>query len=96
MDIQTYKKIENWISEQKLIKGQVVSKEETHDKGLLHLSTYLLVIDSKNNILCRKRAENDFRYAGLWTTTIGTHVPLNQGYKEILVEYFLLLRSSYN
>lgn len=90
MDIQTYREVGNWISGQKLTEDKIVSKEEAHNKGLLHLSTHLLVIDSKNDILCRKRTENDFHYAGLWTTTIGTHVPLNQGYQEILIEYFPL------
>jgi len=90
MDIQTYRQVENWISGQKLTEDKIVSKEEAHEKDLLHLSTHLIVIDLQGNILCRKRAENDFRYAGLWTTTIGIHVPLSQGYKEILIEYFPL------
>lgn len=88
MDIQTYKQTLSWENGQKLMPELVLDKEEVHTKGLLHLSTHLLVRNKLGEILCRKRADGDFRYAGLWTTTIGTHVPINQWFEEILIEYF--------
>lgn len=87
MDIQIYLEPDSWEPGDALVKDKVVSKEQAHDEGLLHLSTHLLIVNRKGEILCRKRPENDFRYAGFWTTTIGTHVELESDYKKTIEKF---------
>ncbi len=82
--LQIYQEINNWKEGDHLEKNEVVAKEETHEKDLLHLSVHLLIVDFKNRILSRKRKPNDFRYADLWTSTIGTHVFVNSDYLSTL------------
>ena len=82
--LETFQDTDKWKSGVKLISGPVVNKDEAHDKNLLHLSAHLLIIDSANRILARKRKDDDFRYAGLWTSTIGTHVLVNNDYLSTL------------
>ena len=84
MKLQTYENVEVWKSGNKLKLDKIVDKIYAHDFDLLHLSSHLLIIDSQGMICCRKRPANDFRYAGLWTTTIGTHVPLKQDHRQTL------------
>lgn len=85
MEIQTYKNIVDWKSGNKLMADKIVLKEDAHELDLLHLSIHLILIDDRGGICCRKRPVDDFRYAGLWTTTIGTHVLLKQNYAQTLI-----------
>lgn len=82
--VQTYKQTSSWNEGDLFIKSVAVSKEEAHEKDLLHLSAHLLIIDKDNRVLTRKRLLDDFRYADLWTTTIGTHVLLGHDYLSTL------------
>jgi hypothetical protein len=70
-----------------LVPSDIVEKGEAHDRGSLHLSTHLLILDGIK-VCCRKRGDDEFRYAGLWTTTIGTHVELGDDYRETLIKQF--------
>ena len=45
------------------------------------------MINQSNEILCRLRGEDESRYPGLLTTTIGTHVELNENYLSTLQKY---------
>lgn len=82
--LQTYKQTDNWKEGDQLEKTEAVDKEQTHEKDLLHLSSHLFIIDSNNRVLSRKRKPNDFRYAALWTSSIGTHVLLGNDYTSTL------------
>ncbi len=82
MQIQTYK-----FDSEKLIKNKIVDKKSIHENDLLHLSAHLLLIDKQGKICCRKRSKDSFRYADLWTTAIGTHVPLNSDYETLLKDF---------
>jgi len=59
-----------------------------HDKGLLHKSAHLLIVNDIGEILCRKRGANEERYAGLWTSTYGTHVIGEDNYLQTLQKGF--------
>ncbi len=87
MKIQTYKEPENWQQNKILIKDIIVEKEEAHEDNLLHLSTHLLIVNGNGELMCRKRSEDEFRYKGQWTTTIGTHVELGSDYFKTLKKY---------
>ncbi len=82
--LQTYKQVSDWQEGSRLEKAEIVEKGKTHKTDLLHLSAHLIVIDSKNRILSRKRNIDDFRYAGLWTSSIGTHVLFENDYLSTL------------
>lgn len=53
----------------------VVDKEDAHRRGLLHRSVHLLLVDDEGRLHARRRSDDDLRYPGLWTSTLGTHVP---------------------
>lgn len=84
MDIQTYRAAIHWHPGDKLEKAGLVSKAEAHDKGLLHQSVHLLLFNTEGKVCCRKRDDYELRYAGLWTTTIGTHVAPGKNYQTTL------------
>jgi isopentenyldiphosphate isomerase len=84
VEIQTYSDNSSWKNGDALVKDVIVDKALAHDKDMLHLSVHLLIIDEVNRILSRKRKDDDFRYAGLWTSTIGTHVELGKDYLQTL------------
>ncbi|HII15625.1 MAG TPA: hypothetical protein HA362_04900 [Nanoarchaeota archaeon] len=84
MRIQTYQNVVKWVQNQKLVKEEIVDKEYAHEKGLLHLSAHLLIIDGIGGIFCRKRSDHELRYKGLWTTSVGIHVELDGDYLAFL------------
>ena len=83
--IQTLIQKSNWQPGDILSNGPVMAKEDVHVQDLLHYSVHLLILDTKNNILCRKRKIDDFRYADLWTSSIGTHVLNGNDYLKTLL-----------
>ncbi len=87
MQIQTYKNIPDWSRGDNLERLSVEDKAVAHEKGMLHLSSHLLIYTSEGQIYCRKRKEHEERYAGLWTTTIGIHVELGKDYFQTLSSY---------
>ena len=72
--LQTYKSQDTWKPGDALTSAEPVTKEEVHERKLLHLSVHLLMRDHHGSILCRKRGADEQRYSGLWTSTIGVHV----------------------
>lgn len=84
--LQTYKFPRNWKSGMVLEKVEIAGKQEAHEKNLLHLSSHLLILDKQHYILLRRRKSHDFRYADLWTSTIGTHVLVDNDYLSTLRE----------
>lgn len=83
--IQSFLQSPKWRNGDVLKEYEVVSKEQVHEQDLLHLSVHLLIIDRQNRILCRQRQKDDFRYANLWTSSIGTHVLFGSNYKSTLL-----------
>lgn len=84
MLIQTYHEPTTWKPGKALSPDQVLEKEEVHKRGLLHLSTHLLVKDTIGNMCIRKRGAYEARYTSLWTTTLGTHVQQGKDYASTL------------
>ena len=87
MKIQTYNNVKLDEMGIPLEKANIVTKKYAHCNQSLHLSTHLLMINQSNEILCRLRGEDESRYPGLLTTTIGTHVELNENYLSTLQKY---------
>ena len=61
-------------------KDEIIGKttrEEAHIKGLLHREAYNYLINSKNQLLLHKRADNH-----LWDHSSSGHFPLEEDYEE--------------
>jgi len=82
--IEVFKIPDLWLPEQRLEPAGVVNADDAHRAGLLHRSAHLLVLDSEGRVACRRRARDEKRYPGLWTTTLGSHVEVSESYKETL------------
>tara|TARA_B100002003_G_C13902915_1_gene439809 strand:+ start:134 stop:556 length:423 start_codon:yes stop_codon:yes gene_type:complete len=66
-----------------------------HEKDLLHKSAHLLIVKDLGEILCRKRSDEEERYAGLWTSTYGTHVIGEDDYLQTLQKGFDIIDPSW-
>jgi isopentenyldiphosphate isomerase len=86
MKIQSYSE-SFWEEDKELIETEIIEKDKAHLSNILHLSTHLLIVNDKNEILCRKRADTELRYTGQWTSTLGTHVELDFNYKSTLEKF---------
>ncbi len=49
------------------------SKQEAHEKGLLHRAFSIYIVNEKNEILLQKRNINKYHSGGLWTNTCCSH-----------------------
>jgi isopentenyldiphosphate isomerase len=65
----------------------MTDKVTAHKSHLLHKSAHVLILDTEYRVLCRKRPGNDSCYAGLWTTTIGTHVLGTSDYNDTITRF---------
>lgn len=86
MRLQTYRAPAAWREGMALEEGPALDKEETHRRGLLHRSVHLLALDGEGRVLARRRSPEEPRYAGLWTSTVGTHVPAGATNERTLQE----------
>ncbi|HEX2022514.1 MAG TPA: hypothetical protein VHH36_07360 [Candidatus Thermoplasmatota archaeon] len=74
LKVQTYREPAAWAEGDPLDPRETLDKEEAHRRGLLHRSVHLLLFDEDGRLHARRRSDDDARYAGLWTSTVGTHV----------------------
>lgn len=58
------------------------TREECHKKGLLHRGIFVLVINSKGQILLQKRSMKKDTRPGYWTTSVSGHVDSGETYEE--------------
>jgi len=58
------------------------SRDECHKKGLIHRAIYIIVINSKKEILLQKRSMKKDLHPGLWTTSVSGHVDSGESYEE--------------
>lgn len=67
-------------------KDEVVGESDIeiiHQRGLLHRSVHIFIIDSQGKLFCRQRSFKKQRYTGYWSTSVGAHVLLGQTYDEV-------------
>jgi len=58
------------------------SRENIHQKGLLHREVHVWIYNKKDEVLFQKRSMNKDTYPGLLDASVGGHVELNDDYKE--------------
>ena len=64
---------------------QIISQgevEEVHQKGLLHRSVHILIVNPQGKFYLRQRSFKKPRYPGYYTTSVGAHVPMGKSYDE--------------
>ena len=57
--------------------GEVISRDEAHDKGVLHRSVHIWVIlehDGMTEVLLQKRSDNKESFPGMFDTSSAGHV----------------------
>lgn len=69
-------------------KGEVVSREECHKKGLWHRAVAVFIISSDNKrILLQQRSSSKKLWSNLWDVTVGRHVLTGElGYETVIRE----------
>lgn len=69
-------------------KGEVVSREECHKKGLYHKAVVVFIISNDNKkVLLQQRSSNKKLWPNLWDITAGGHVLTGElGYESVIRE----------
>lgn len=73
-----------------------ISLDEAHEKGLLHKSIHILVIDETGKVFVRRRPADKLMYSGLWTSSVGTHLLIGMDpdtAAQAALQYFLGLEA---
>ncbi|MCX4302826.1 MAG: NUDIX domain-containing protein [Clostridia bacterium] len=62
--------------------GEVKSREEVHEKGLLHKTVHIFVINNKKDILMQKRSLEKKTNPNKWTTSASGHLSAGDESRE--------------
>lgn len=66
-------------------KGKVIGKEKrgiVHEKGLLHRSSHVFVLDKKDKIFIQQRSFDKLSCPGLWDFSAAEHLQAGETYAE--------------
>ncbi|MCD8049593.1 MAG: NUDIX domain-containing protein [Clostridia bacterium] len=69
--------------------GEVVSRTEAHEKGILHAAVHIYVYrvaSGRLQILLQKRADDKDSFPGCWDTSCAGHVSAGETFDETLVK----------
>lgn len=58
--------------------GEVLTREEVHQRGLWHRSIVVAIINEKNEILLQQRSNNKEKNAGMWDISVAGHISNGQ------------------
>ena len=58
------------------------SREECHEKSLIHRSVMFFVFNEKGKVLVTKRTKNKDFFPGFWSIVMGGHVGSGESYEE--------------
>jgi len=62
-----------------------VSREECHNRGLIHRSVMFFIFDDEDKVLVTKRTKTKDFFPGYWSIVLGGHVHAGEGYDEAVV-----------
>lgn len=54
--------------------GEIVSRDEAHQKGLWHRVIVVAILNDKNEILLQQRAENKEKNANMWDISCRAYI----------------------
>lgn len=58
--------------------GEVLTREEVHQRGLWHRSIVVAIINEKNEVLLQQRSNNKEKNAGMWDISVAGHISNGQ------------------
>lgn len=70
-----------WVDEKDNILG-IVSRQEAHQKDLLHRTVGIIILNDKNEILLQKRSTNKDTFPGMYTVAASGHVDSGETYDQ--------------
>lgn len=62
--------------------GSIVRSNAHSDKSKIHRSVYVVISNSKNQLLLQKRSINKDTYPKYWAMSVGGHVEYGQSYEQ--------------
>jgi len=69
------------VNEQDKVVGEV-GVTEAHEKGILHRTVHIFIINKEGKLFCRQRSFEKKVYPGYWSTSVGVHVSPGESYQE--------------
>ncbi len=54
--------------------GEVLTRDDTHRKGLWHRAVIAAIINSDNKILMQQRSDTKDKFPGLWDLSVAAHI----------------------
>lgn len=66
------------LDENGIFTGQVLSRDEVHQKGLWHRAIVVAIINEKNQILLQQRSSKKEKNAGMWDISVAGHISAGQ------------------
>lgn len=70
-----------WVDEHDNILGEI-SRKEAHQKGLLHRTIGIIILNNKGEILLQKRSINKDTFPGMYTISASGHVDKGENYDQ--------------
>lgn len=65
--------------------GEVLSRDETHRRGLWHRAVVGAIVNSENKILMQQRADTKDKFPGLWDLSVAAHISAGEDAVTTLV-----------
>jgi isopentenyl-diphosphate delta-isomerase len=62
------------------------SKQEVHEKGLLHRAFSIFIVNDQNEFLLQKRASTKYHSPNLWTNACCSHLIANSDFEKYMHE----------
>lgn len=58
--------------------GETISYDDAHEKGIIHKSVHVWILNNNNEILLQKREKNRRAYPGFWDISASGHISAGQ------------------
>lgn len=66
--------------------GIIKTRQEVHEKGFLHKTIHVWVLDNKKRLLIQKRALSKKTYPGMWDVSCAGHISAGETPKQAAVK----------
>lgn len=68
--------------------GEIIERNEAHEKGVCHRVIQVWVINSKNELLIQKRSVNKDTCPNMWHVSLGGHIESNEDNQQTIIREF--------
>lgn len=66
------------LDENGMFTGEVLSRDEIHEKGLWHRAIIVAIVNENNQVLLQQRSDNKEKNAGMWDISVAGHISAGQ------------------